>query len=61
MLKTMEKLYSHKKTYHNFQILSEKMKNGLKLTSEVYKKDQMKLTITHEGNKGIKKVCLPVL
>ena len=56
MLKTLEKLYSHAKTYHSFNVLSEKVKTDLGLSSpEDYDKNKMELTITHEGNKGIKK------
>ena len=52
----MEKLYKHKKTYHNFLVLSDKMKKDLGIEkADQYNSSKMKLTITHEGNKGIKK------
>ena len=55
MSKAMEKLYSHKKTYQIFKVLSEKVKQDLEINAETYDKNHMKLTINHEGNKGIKK------
>ena len=38
MLKTLERLHSHKKNYHSFKILSETVKKELGITLENYKK-----------------------
>ena len=54
MLKTLERLYSNKKTYHSCSVLPESVKQELGLSEEEYKKEKMKLTVSHKGNKGLK-------
>ena len=51
MLKNLKKCYSHKKSYHSFQVLSDNVKGDLGLTPlENYDKYQIKLVISHTGN-----------
>ena len=52
MLKALGWLYSSKKTYHSCSVLPESVKQGL--LDEDYKKEKMRLTISHKGNKGLK-------
>ena len=51
MLKTMEKLYFHKKKNQTFKVLSEKVKKDLDINAETYDKNRRKLIINHEGNR----------
>ena len=51
MLKTMEKLYLHKKKYQTFKVLSEKVEKDVDMNAETYDKNRMKLTINHEGKR----------
>ena len=39
MLKVMEKLYFHAKNYHSFQVLPERVKSKLNISSELLKKE----------------------
>ena len=52
MLKTLERLYSNNKTYHSCSLLPESVKQELGLLEEEYKKEKMKLTVSHKGNRG---------
>ena len=52
MLKALEQLYSNKKTY-SCSVLPESVKQELGLSDEEYKKEKMKLTVSHKGNKGL--------
>ena len=54
MLKALEPLYSNKKTYHSCSVFPEKVKQEFGLSEEEYKKEEMKLTVSHKGNKGLK-------
>ena len=54
MLKALERLYSNKKTYHLCPVLPESVKQELGLSGEVHKKEKMKLTVSHKGNKALK-------
>lgn len=54
MLKTMERLFSHKKCYQSFNVLPEFVKNELNISSENYDKNNMNLIISHKGNRGMK-------
>ena len=54
MLKTLERLHSHKKNYHSFAIISEHVKNELGVTPENYNKEDISIEISHQGNKGLK-------
>ena len=50
MLKALEQLYSNKKTC---SVLPESVKQELGLSEEEYKKEKMKLTLSHKGSKGL--------
>ena len=54
MSEALERLYSNKKTYHSCSVLPESVKQKLGLLEEEYKKEKMKLTVSHNGNKGLK-------
>ena len=54
MLKALEQLYSNKKTYHSCSVFPESVKQELGMSEEEYKKEKIKLTVSHKGNKGLK-------
>ena len=47
-------MYSNKKTYHSCSVLPESVKQELGLSKDEYKKETMKMTVSHKGNKGLK-------
>ena len=54
MLKAMEKLYSHVKNYHIFQVLPERVKTKSNISSELFKKQDLNLVVSHQGNLSYK-------
>ena len=47
-------MYLNKKTYHSCSVLPESVRQELGLSEDGYKKEKMKLTVSHKGNKGLK-------
>ena len=54
MLKAMEKLYSYVKNYHIFQVLPERVKTKSNISSELFKKQDLNLVVSHQGNLSYK-------
>ena len=55
MVKTLTKLYSHRKNYHAFNVLPDLVKTNLSIKEKDYSVEKMSLTISDFGNLGIKK------
>lgn len=45
---------SHSKNYHTYNGLLEKVKSELGIAADIYNNVKMQLTITHQGNEGLK-------
>ena len=54
MLKHLNDCIQIKKTYHSCSVLPESVKQELGLSEKEYKKEKMKLTVSHKGNQGLK-------
>ena len=54
MLKAMEKLYSHVKNCHSFQVLPGRVKNKLNISSELFKKEGINFVVCYQGNLSYK-------
>ena len=54
MLQALEKLQSHVKDYYSFEVLPERVKSKLHISSEFFKKEDINLVVTHQGNLNYK-------
>ena len=54
MLRAMEKLCSHVKNYHSLQVLPDRVKSKLNISSELFKKEDINLVVSHQGNLNYK-------
>ena len=54
MVKTLAKLYNHRKNCHTFNVLPDLVKTNLSIKEQDYSVEKMTLTISDFGNLGIK-------